>query len=146
MRGAVAAELVVATPLLLVLVASVVQFALWQLAGHVVTAAQEGAGAPCAWLSGPITRRSCQCRAAVVPRAIAGTVKASDLPRSLAVEAAHPHQVRRAGQTTERGVDAHDLRTGAGQPGGMEGVAHPAWSPSADSTTAGRWDVGHAGS
>jgi Flp pilus assembly protein TadG len=43
-RGAVSAELVVATPLLLVLVLLVVQFALWQHAVHVAgAAAQEGA-------------------------------------------------------------------------------------------------------
>ena len=39
--GAVAAELVVATPLLLVLVLLVVQFALWQHGVHVATAAAE---------------------------------------------------------------------------------------------------------
>lgn len=43
-RGAVSAELVVATPLLLLLVLAVVQFALWQHAVHVAdAAAQEGA-------------------------------------------------------------------------------------------------------
>lgn len=43
-RGAVSAELVVATPLLLLLVLAVVQFALWQHAIHVAgAAAQEGA-------------------------------------------------------------------------------------------------------
>jgi Flp pilus assembly protein TadG len=41
--GAATAELVVATPLLLLLVLGVIQFALWQHAEHVVTAAaQEG--------------------------------------------------------------------------------------------------------
>ena len=45
-RGAVASELVVATPLLLLLVMLVGQFALWQHAGHVArAAAQEGARA-----------------------------------------------------------------------------------------------------
>ena len=45
-RGAVTAELVVATPLLLLLVLGVIQFALWAHAEHVVTAAaQEGARA-----------------------------------------------------------------------------------------------------
>ena len=44
--GAVTAELVVATPLLLLLVLGVIQFALWAHAEHVVTAAaQEGARA-----------------------------------------------------------------------------------------------------
>lgn len=44
--GAVTAELVVATPLLLLLVLGVIQFALWQHAEHVVTAAaHEGARA-----------------------------------------------------------------------------------------------------
>ena len=44
--GAVTAELVVATPLLLLLVLGVIQFALWQHAEHVATAAaQEGARA-----------------------------------------------------------------------------------------------------
>lgn len=44
--GAVTAELVVATPLLLLVVLGVIQFALWQHAEHVVTAAaQEGARA-----------------------------------------------------------------------------------------------------
>ena len=44
--GAVTAELAVATPLLLLLVLGVIQFALWQHAEHVVTAAaQEGARA-----------------------------------------------------------------------------------------------------
>lgn len=43
-RGAVSTELVVATPLLLLLVLLVVQFALWQHAAHVAgAAAQEGA-------------------------------------------------------------------------------------------------------
>ena len=45
-RGAATSELVVATPLLLLLVLLVVQFALWQHAGHVAgAAAQEGARA-----------------------------------------------------------------------------------------------------
>jgi Flp pilus assembly protein TadG len=45
-RGSVCAELVVATPLLLLLVLLVVQFALWQHAVHVAdAAAQEGARA-----------------------------------------------------------------------------------------------------
>jgi Flp pilus assembly protein TadG len=45
-RGAASAELVVATPLLLLLVLAVVQFALWQHAVHVAdAAAQEGARA-----------------------------------------------------------------------------------------------------
>lgn len=43
-RGAVSAELVVATPLLLLLVLAIIQFALWQHAVHVAdAAAQEGA-------------------------------------------------------------------------------------------------------
>ena len=42
-RGSVAAELVVATPLLLLLILSVVQFAIWEHATHVAEAvAQEG--------------------------------------------------------------------------------------------------------
>ena len=42
-RGAVAAELVIATPLLLLLVMGVIQFALWQHAAHVAeAAAQQG--------------------------------------------------------------------------------------------------------
>ena len=42
-RGAVAAELVIATPLLLLLVMGVIQFALWQHAEHIASAvAQQG--------------------------------------------------------------------------------------------------------
>ena len=42
-RGAVAAELVIATPLLLLLIMGVIQFALWQHATHVAeAAAQQG--------------------------------------------------------------------------------------------------------
>ena len=42
-RGAVAAELVIATPLLLLLVMGVIQFALWEHAEHIATAvAQQG--------------------------------------------------------------------------------------------------------
>lgn len=45
-RGAVAAELVVATPLLLLLILAVVQFALWQHASHVADViAQQGLAA-----------------------------------------------------------------------------------------------------
>ena len=42
-RGAVAAELVIATPLLLLLVMGVIQFALWQHAAHVAEAAAQQA-------------------------------------------------------------------------------------------------------
>ena len=42
-RGAVAAELVIATPLLLLLVMGVIQFALWQHATHVAEAAAQQA-------------------------------------------------------------------------------------------------------
>lgn len=43
-RGGASAELVIATPLLLLLLFGIVQFALWQHASHVVeAAAQEGA-------------------------------------------------------------------------------------------------------
>ncbi|MGH9055263.1 MAG: TadE/TadG family type IV pilus assembly protein [Acidimicrobiales bacterium] len=42
-RGAVAAELVIATPLLLLLIMGVIQFALWQHAEHIASAvAQQG--------------------------------------------------------------------------------------------------------
>jgi Flp pilus assembly protein TadG len=42
-RGAVAAELVIATPLLLLLIMGVIQFALWEHAEHIATAvAQQG--------------------------------------------------------------------------------------------------------
>lgn len=42
-RGAVSAELVIATPLLLLLIMGVIQFALWEHAEHVATAvAQQG--------------------------------------------------------------------------------------------------------
>ena len=42
-RGAVSAELVIATPLLLLLILSVIQFALWEHAEHIATAvAQQG--------------------------------------------------------------------------------------------------------
>jgi Flp pilus assembly protein TadG len=42
-RGAVSAELVIATPLLLLLIMGVIQFALWQHAEHIATAvAQQG--------------------------------------------------------------------------------------------------------
>jgi Flp pilus assembly protein TadG len=42
-RGAVSAELVIATPLLLLLVMGVIQFALWQHAEHIASAvAQQG--------------------------------------------------------------------------------------------------------
>jgi Flp pilus assembly protein TadG len=42
-RGAASAELVIATPLLLLMLMAIVQFALWQHAGHVAeAAAQEG--------------------------------------------------------------------------------------------------------
>ncbi len=42
-RGAVAAELVIATPLLLLLIMGVIQFALWEHAVHIATAvAQQG--------------------------------------------------------------------------------------------------------
>jgi Flp pilus assembly protein TadG len=42
-RGAVSAELVIATPLLLLLIMSVIQFALWQHAEHIASAvAQQG--------------------------------------------------------------------------------------------------------
>jgi Flp pilus assembly protein TadG len=45
-RGSVSAELVIATPLLLLLILGVIQFALWQHASHVAkTAAQEGLAA-----------------------------------------------------------------------------------------------------
>ncbi len=45
-RGAATAELVIATPLLLLLVLGIIQFALWQHATHVAqAAAQEGARA-----------------------------------------------------------------------------------------------------
>ena len=44
-RGAVSAELVIATPLLLLLIMGVIQFALWEHAEHVATAvAQQGVG------------------------------------------------------------------------------------------------------
>jgi Flp pilus assembly protein TadG len=42
-RGAVAAELVIATPLLLLLIMGVIQFALWQHATHVAEAAAQQA-------------------------------------------------------------------------------------------------------
>jgi Flp pilus assembly protein TadG len=42
-RGAVAAELVIATPLLLLLIMGVIQFALWQHATHVAQAAAQQA-------------------------------------------------------------------------------------------------------
>jgi Flp pilus assembly protein TadG len=42
-RGAVAAELVIATPLLLLLIMGVIQFALWQHAAHVAEAAAQQA-------------------------------------------------------------------------------------------------------
>ena len=42
-RGAVAAELVIATPLLLLLVMGVIQFALWQHATHIAEAAAQQA-------------------------------------------------------------------------------------------------------
>ena len=42
-RGAVSAELVIATPLLLLLIMGVIQFALWEHAEHIATAvAQQG--------------------------------------------------------------------------------------------------------
>ncbi|MGH9295775.1 MAG: TadE family protein, partial [Acidimicrobiales bacterium] len=42
-RGAVSAELVIATPLLLLLIMGVIQFALWQHAEHIASAvAQQG--------------------------------------------------------------------------------------------------------
>ena len=45
-RGAVAAELVIATPLLLLLILGIVQFALWEHASHVAEAtAQQGLAA-----------------------------------------------------------------------------------------------------
>ena len=45
-RGSVSAELVIATPLLLLLILGVIQFALWQHAAHVAkTAAQQGLSA-----------------------------------------------------------------------------------------------------
>lgn len=45
-RGSVSAELVIATPLLLLLILGVIQFALWQHAAHVAkTAAQQGLAA-----------------------------------------------------------------------------------------------------
>jgi Flp pilus assembly protein TadG len=70
--GAVTAELVVAMPLLMVLLLGVVQFALWQHAGHVAQAAAR-AGATAARLEGG-TEDAGRSRAEHVLDVVAGGV------------------------------------------------------------------------